>query len=62
LTIRLLDDSYHEPTLIPGLSPEANEVQLMASSAALLDEFQAIWLRIFPAQCADGRLPAARRG
>jgi hypothetical protein len=60
LTIRLLNDAYYELTLIPRLCPEANEVQLVASAAALLDEFHAISVRIFPAGSADGRLPASR--
>ena len=62
LTIRLLNNAYHKLTLIPRLCPEANEVQLVASAAALLDEFHAISVRIFPAGPAEGRLPASRRG
>jgi hypothetical protein len=49
LAIRLLDDSYDEPTQLPCPSHEANEVQLLASITTLLDEADAVRIGIFPA-------------
>jgi hypothetical protein len=49
LTILLLDDSYDEPTPIPGSSTKADVVQLVAWAATLLDELHSVRIRIFPA-------------
>ncbi len=60
MTIRQLDDFYDELTLVPGASVEANEVQLVAWTAAFLDEANAVRIGIFTAGSADRRLLAAR--